>query len=83
MKTVVLENMKGITDLSPLAHAPALQDLGLIDMVHLNAEDLRPLVGHSTLKNVGVGFGSDKKNKAGYEVIGLPSVAHYPSRPSC
>lgn len=40
-----LETMKGLSDLSSLANAPALEPLLLIAMSHLRPEDLEPLWG--------------------------------------
>jgi hypothetical protein len=74
LRRVALEGMGGLSDLTPLATAPALEDLLLIDMRHLQPEALRPLVGHPRLRAATVGLGSDRRNRAAAELLGLPRV---------
>lgn len=74
LRRVHIETMKGIRDLRPLATAPALEQLALVDMLHLQPEDLRPLVGLQNLKGVDVGLGSDRKNKAARALLQLPEA---------
>jgi hypothetical protein len=64
----------GITDLKPLVTAPALEGLELIDMRHLQPEDLAPLVGLPNLREVTPGLGSRRKNEAAAAMLGLPPV---------
>ena len=68
---VALDAMKGITDLSGLADAPALEELWLVEMPQLEPEALRPLVGHPTLRYGVWGLGSVRKNDAAYELLPL------------
>ena len=74
LRRVALEGMGGLSDLTPLATAPALEDLLLIEMRHLQPEALRPLVGHPRLRAATVGLGSDRRNRAAAELLGLPRV---------
>jgi len=74
LKRVRLETMKGLRDLGPLATAPALEGVELIDMRHLQPEDLAPLVGLPHLKAVTPGLGSRRKNDAAAALLGLPPV---------
>jgi hypothetical protein len=74
LRRIELETMKGIRDLRPIATAPALEELLLHDMPQLQAEDLRPLVGHPTLRALGVHLGGAKKNAAAKALLGLPEV---------
>ena len=78
LRGLALDTMKGVTNLSPLAEAPGLEALGLIQMCHLRPEDLRPFVGHPTLKRVTYGLCSDKKNIAAYDLlqVGDPPFGH-------
>jgi hypothetical protein len=64
--------MKGIHDLSPLMRAPALEELWIIAMSHLQPGDFEGLVGHSSLKYASVGLGSTRKNDAVRRTLGLP-----------
>jgi hypothetical protein len=59
---VTLEHMRGLSDLGPLRNAPALRELWLIEMEHLQPEDVAVLAGHPTLAQLHVGLGSDRKN---------------------
>jgi hypothetical protein len=74
LRRVHLETMKGIRDLGPLATAPALEELLLVDMGHLQPEDLRVLAGLPKLKAVTAGLGSLKKNHAAEALLGLPDT---------
>ena len=72
LRTVELGNMKGLFDFSPLANAPALDHLWVWDATHLKPEAFEPLVGHPTLRTARIGLGSDRKNTAVQELLGLP-----------
>lgn len=74
LRRVHLETMKGLGDLRPLATAPALEELVLMDMGHLQPEDLRPLVGLPSLKMASVFLNSDRKNKAVRALLNLPEA---------
>ncbi len=74
LRRVHLETMKGLRDLRPLASAPALEELLLIDMPQLEPEDVLPLVGHPTLKGVTAGL-SSRRGAAGItRMLGLPAA---------
>ncbi len=72
LSRVWLETMKGLTDLWPLRDAPALRQLAVVDMSHLQPHALQPLVGHPTLASLRAGLGSKKKNDAVEALIPLP-----------
>jgi hypothetical protein len=63
--------MKGITNLAPLAEAPNLESLRLIQMCQLEPEALRPFIGHPKLKDGTWGLCSDRKNIAAYDLLPL------------
>lgn len=65
-----LQTMKGLSDLSILREAPNLRRLGVVDMQHLQPEDLAPLLGCPELRSVWFGLGSDKKNRRAREILG-------------
>jgi hypothetical protein len=75
LRRVRLETMKGLRDLSPLATAPALEGVELIDMRHLKPQDLAPLMGLPRLNAVTPGLGSRRKNEAAAAMLGLPYVS--------
>lgn len=74
LRRIHLETMKGLRDLRPLATAPALEELLLVDMGHLQLEDLRCLVGLPNLKAVTPGLSSLRKAEAARAMLGLPHV---------
>src|ERR1700674_818222 len=76
LRRVHLETMRGLRDLRPLATAPALEQLLLVDFAHLQPEDLRCLVGLPHLEGVGVGLGSKRKNDAAYAMLQLPDATN-------
>jgi len=78
LRRLVLATMKGITDLTPTAAAPALEDLGLVEMPHLRLEHHAPLVGHSRLRCAIMGLGSLKRNAAALELLGVRDDLRWP-----
>lgn len=81
LETVHLETMKGITDLTPLLTAPALREVSLVDMGHLQPADVGVLARHPRLRFLTAGLNSDKKNRAVRELVRLPSNEN-PTRPA-
>lgn len=71
LRSVALDTMKGITDLAPIAQAPNLEHLRLIQMCQLEPEALRPFIGHPTLKDGTWGLCSDRKNIAAWDLLPL------------
>jgi hypothetical protein len=69
LRWVYLDTMRGIRDLRPIAEAPGLEVLALIGLTQLEPEDLRPLVGHPTLRILHYGLGSARKNAAARAVL--------------
>lgn len=72
LERVWLETMKGLVDVSALATAPALRELDLVDCGHLRPEDLLPLKASRSLRQLGVGMGSDRKNLAARSLLAIP-----------
>ena len=71
LRWVSLGEMRGITDLRPIAAAPNLEVLLLVGMPQLTIDDLRPLVGHPSLRAGIWGLGSFRKNNAAHELLPL------------
>jgi hypothetical protein len=71
LRRVALDTMKGITDLRPVADAPALEELFLVAMCHLDPIALRPLVGHPSLRKGIWGLCSDRKNAEAWDLLPL------------
>lgn len=69
---VWLENLKGLRDLTPLLTAPALTDLALVDMRHLQPDDVGVLAGHPSLRRMITGLGSERKNNEVRRLVPLP-----------
>ena len=71
---VQLMTMKGLTDMRPIADAPNLEDLMVLDMPQLTVEHLRPFVDHPSLKHALVGLGSRKKDQQVKNMLPSPQV---------
>lgn len=71
LRRIGLETMKSIIDLRPVAEAPALEELFLIEMCQLEPDALRPLIGHPTLRKGIWGLCSDRKNAEAWELLPL------------
>lgn len=76
LRSITLDTMKGVTDLAPVAEAPALEELLLVAMNQLEAESLKPFIGHPTLRRGAWGFGSTRKNAAAYELLPVSGPQH-------
>jgi immunity protein 26 of polymorphic toxin system len=73
LRRVHLMQMKGLRDLRPLTTAPALEELLLVEMPHLQPDDLRPLQAMPRLRAVTLGLGG-RKNDMAKAMLGLPPV---------
>jgi hypothetical protein len=71
LRWITLDSMRGVTDLRPIAAAPNLEVLLLVGMSQLDPDDLRPLVGHPSLRAGIWGLGSDRKNRAAAALLPL------------
>lgn len=74
LRRVHLETMKGLLDLTPVADAPALEELLVLDLPQLQPDAFRPFIGHPRLKHVTAGLGSMRKNARVAQLLGLPPV---------
>jgi internalin A len=72
LQKVTLHAMKGLRDMKPLAQAPSLRELHLIDARHMQPADLLPLKQSRSLRTIGAGLGSRSKGKAAAESIQIP-----------
>lgn len=63
LRRVVVENMKGLSDLSALEHAPALEEFDLRDGKKQVPQQLVPVLKNPTLRSISANFGSDRKDK--------------------
>jgi hypothetical protein len=77
LRRIFLENMSGVKELSTLSTAPALEEFIQVSARGMKPEDYKPLQKVKTLKQVLVGFGSDKKNAALREVMAQMGVGTY------
>ncbi len=64
LRRVVLQNLKGMRDFSPLERAPALEDFGLVQGSLQTPEQLLPVLRNPNVRRVAALFGSDRKNRA-------------------
>jgi hypothetical protein len=63
LRRVLLENMRGLRDIGSLEHAPALEEFIHTSAQNMQIDDYEPLFRNPNLKQVLVGFGSDKRNR--------------------
>jgi hypothetical protein len=82
LRRVSIETVKGLRDLTPLRTAPALEEVLLVSMQHLSVEDVAVLRGHPTLRALGIGLGSARKNAAAHAAVGLPDVTGWDRHPA-
>lgn len=74
LRSLTLWNMKGINNLKPLVGASNLEQLRLIDMPHLDLDQLRPLLELPMLERATIGLGSVRRNEAANQLLPLPSA---------
>lgn len=81
LDTFWIETMKGLTDLTPLLTAPALQRVALVNMTHLEPAQVGVLADHPALRNLIAGLGSDRKNRAVRELLPLTGAGDWDPEP--
>ena len=64
LRRVHLENMKGLKDVTAVAHAPALEEFSHFSAQNIEPKKYEALLSMPTMRSVSVGFGSRKKNEA-------------------
>ena len=64
LKTVVINHLKSLEDLSSIAEAPNVEHFVLIGRTKCSPEVFKPFLNHKTLKDIWVGLGSAKRNRA-------------------
>ena len=69
LKTVFINHLKSLEDLSPIAEAPNLEHFALTGPTKCLPEVFEPFVNHKTLKDIWVGLGSFKRNRAVHEMF--------------
>jgi hypothetical protein len=62
LRGLSLDTMKGLSDVSAIAKAPALEWIRYTSAGNLNPSDFERVVAIPSLKGIGVWFGSDRKN---------------------
>jgi hypothetical protein len=70
LEDVTLDTMKGLTDLSPVAAAPALRRLCITAMPQLASVSFRCLLGHPRLEELWADTGKQKVNEAVKSMFG-------------
>lgn len=63
LRRVVLEDMKGLRDLTPLESAPVLEEFALVAGESNKPKDLEPVLRNPSLKRVSAGFGRTGDNR--------------------
>jgi hypothetical protein len=76
---VQLGSMRSLSDLAPVADAPALEDLRFVRKMGIDAASMKPLIGHPTLKVFDWFWEDVPASKAlpVLEVLGLPKASSW------
>ena len=69
LKSIFVRHLKNLQDLSSIAEAPNLEHFALTGPSKCPPEAFRPFVNHQTLKDIRVGLGSVKRNRAVHEMF--------------
>lgn len=64
LRKINLVTMKGLKDVSSLKDAPVLTDYQHTAASNLRPDDFRPLLENDSVKNIAIGFGSEKNDNA-------------------
>jgi hypothetical protein len=80
LRRCCVQNLKHLTDLSPIAEAPNLEEIVLVGMRHISVDGLKCFQGHSALKAATIGLGSMRRNAQAVEMLGLGPVSNKPFR---
>lgn len=81
LRRLALGNMRGLSDLRPLASAPALEEFVCVQASHLRPEDLVPALSNPHLKRAWIGLGSDRKNAAVEALLRSRGIDRSPPTP--
>jgi hypothetical protein len=74
LRRVHLESMKGLRDLAPVAAAPNLEELVVVDAAHMEVDDFRAFTGHPQLRAARVGLASVRRNEEVAALLALPDI---------
>jgi len=69
LKTLFIKHLKSLEDLSSIAEAPNLEHFALTGPSKCLPEVFRPFINHKTLKDIWVGLGSFKRNRAVHQMF--------------
>ena len=69
LKTIFIKHLKSLEDLSSIAEAPNLEHFALTGPSKCLPEAFRPFVNHKTLKDIWVGLGSFKRDRAVHQMF--------------
>lgn len=77
LRRIHLDNMKGITDITPVLGAPALEEFICVSIANLQPQDFAALLERGQLKSARFGFSSGKKNREVRELMAEHGVDEY------
>jgi internalin A len=69
-----IDNLKGLRDLTPIAAAPNLKEIVVVNMGHLSPGSFESFRNHITLRAATIGIGSQKKNDVVAALLRKPKV---------
>jgi hypothetical protein len=69
LKTIFIKHLKSLEELSSIAEAPNLEHFALTGPSKCLPEAFRPFINHKTLKDIWVGLGSLKRDRAVHQMF--------------
>lgn len=81
LRKIILDTMNGLDNLDGLFKAPAIEEFLHVAANNLTPAHYEPLLELSTLKKVGIGFGSEHKNNQMKEMIQMKGIDLYSYEP--
>ncbi len=78
LKSVRLDQMKGLEEISTLAQARNLEQLQILEMDKISMASYKAFVGHPKLRDLTCGYRSKRKRQAVLDLLGLP-IVKYPA----
>jgi hypothetical protein len=73
LRRVTLDTMKGLFDLSPVAEAPALQELVVVGTNKFDPTSFQPFKNHPALNATAIWLGTIQKNREVQAMLNLPN----------
>lgn len=77
LRRIYLEDMQGLSNLSAISAAPALEEFIHVSAGHMEPSDYESILRMRSLKSISVGFGSGRKNDAFRQLAARHNIQTY------